>query len=166
MRRLAVLIAMLTLALPAAAGALMGGPGDGTMVVENAQGNITLAVRGGVIGRFDQGSIEVYDPILGDGNGPVVRGYQKVRELGTRRTQYSGEGDVRFRLIGGYYKVKISAIGIDVSAVGRGSVLLDSSGFTDQPGRFSMNGGPFQAMPSEPTRFTLGQPSPGNLGTK
>ena len=166
MRRLAVLIGMLTLALPAGAGALMGGPGDGTLVVENAQGTITLSVRGGIIGRFDQGSIEVYDPIAGDGPGPVVRGYQKIRELGPKRTQYTGEGDVRFRLIGGWYRVKISAIGIDLSVVGRGNVQLDSSGFTDQPGRYSTNGAPFQPMPSESTRFTLGQPQPATLGTK
>jgi hypothetical protein len=161
-----LLVGMLLLALPAGVGAVTGGPGDGTLVVENAEGNITLAVRGGVIGRFDQGSIEVYDPVLGDGNGPVVRGYQKVRELGPRRAQYSGEGDVRFRLIGGYYRVKISAIGIDVSVVGRGTVVLDSSDFPDQPGRFSINGAASQSMPSEPTRFTLGQPLPANLGNK
>jgi hypothetical protein len=166
MKRLVVLLGVLMLAVPTGAGALMGGPGDGTLVVENASGVVTMAVRGGVIGRFDQGAIEVYDPVAGDGNVPVVRGYQKIRELGPRRTQYSGEGDVRFRLIGGFYRIKISAIGIDVSVVGRGTALLDSSGFTDQPGRFSLNGGPFQPMPSEPTRFTLGQPLAGTLGTK
>ena len=170
MRRLAVLIGVLVLALPAGAGALKRGPGDGTLVVENAQGVVTLNVRGGIIGRFDQGTIEVADPVLGDGPGPIVRGYQKVRELGPRRTQYSGEGDVRFRLIGGLYRVRITAIGMDVSAVGRGTVILDGTGFADQPGRFSVNGAAFQPMPSAATRFTLGQAPPailtGILGSK
>ena len=161
MRRLAALIGVLALALPAGAGALKGGPGDGSLVVENAQGVVTLAVRGGVIGRFDQGTLEVFDPVAGDGPGPVVRGYQKVRELGPRRTQYSGEGDVRFRLIGGVYRVRISAIGLDVSAVGRGTVVLDGAGFADQTGRFSLNDGPFQSIPDVATRFTLGLALPG-----
>jgi hypothetical protein len=162
MRRLVVLIGVLALALPAGAGALKRGPGDGSLVVENAQGVVTLAVRGGIIGRFDQGTIEVFDPIPGDGPGPVVRGYQKVRELGPRRTQYSGEGDIRFRLIGGAFRVRISAIGLDVSAVGRGTVVLDGSGFTDQTGRYSLNGDPFKPLPGVATRFTLGLslPSP------
>lgn len=156
MRRLVLVIGVLVLALPAGAGALKRGPGDGSLVVENAKGIVTLNVRGGIIGRFDQGTIEVFDPIANDGAGPIVRGYQQVRVLGPRRTQYSGEGDVRFRLIGGVYRVRISAIGLDVSAVGRGAVMLDGSGFADQTGRYSLNGDPFKSMPNAPARFTLG----------
>ena len=166
MRRLVLVIGVLVLALPAGAGALKRGPGDGSLVVENAQGVVTLAVRGGVIGRFDQGTLEVFDPVSSDGPGPVVRGYQKVRELGPRRTQYSGEGDVRFRLIGGFYRVRISAIGIDVSVVGRGTALLDGSGFSDQPGRYALNGGAFQTMPDTPARLTVGLPLPAPPGVK
>jgi hypothetical protein len=161
MRRLVVLIGVLMLALPAGAGALRRGPGDGSLVVENAQGVVILAVRGGIIGRFDQGTIEVFNPVAGDGPEPVVRGYQKIRELGPRRTQYSGEGDVRFRLIGGAYRVRISAIGLDVSAVGKGTAVLDGTGFADQSGRYSLNGDVFKAMPSTATRFILGLGLPG-----
>lgn len=154
------MIAVLSLALPAAAGALIAGPGDGSLVVENAQGVVTLNLRGGIIGRFDQGTLEIYNPVANDGPAPVVRGYQQVRDLGPRRKQYSGEGDVRFRLIGGVFRVRITAIGLDVSAVGRGSAVLDGTGFADQPGRFSLNGGPFQQMPGTATRFTLGLGQP------
>ena len=163
MRRLVVLIGVFVLALPAGAGALKGGPGDGSLVVENAQGVVTLNVRGGIIGRFDQGTIDVIDPVAGDGPGPIVRGWQKIRDLGPRRTQYSGEGDVRFRLIGGSYRVRISAIGLDVSAVGRGKATLDGTGFADQPGRYSLNGDPFKPMPGVAMRFTLGLSLPGPL---
>jgi hypothetical protein len=156
MRRLVVLIGVVVLALPAGAGASKSGPGDGSLVVENAQGVVTLTVRGGIIGRFDQGTIEVFDPVAGDGPGPIVRGYQRVRELGPKRTQYSGEGDVRFRLIGGAYRVRISAIGLDVSAVGKGAAVLDGTGFADQPGRYSLNGDTFKPMPGVATRFILG----------
>jgi hypothetical protein len=167
MRRFLVLfVGVCMLALPAGAGALKRAPGDGTLVVDNAQGVIVLHTRGGIIGRFDQGTIEVTDPVEGDGLPPVVRGYQQARQVGPRRIQYSGEGDVRFRLIGGLYHVRIAAIGVDVSAVGRGSAVLDGSGFADQTGRYSLNGGPLQAMPHVPTHITLGTPSPGPPGQK
>jgi hypothetical protein len=166
LRRLAVTIGVLVLALPAGAEAIKRGPGDGTLVVENAQGIVVLNVRGGIIGRFDQGTIEVTDPIAGDGPPPIVRGMQTVREAGPKKKIYSGQGDVRFRLIGGTYRVRISAIGIDVSAVGRGSGLLDGSGFADQPGRYAINGTSFQAMPGVPQRFTLGTPVAGTNSNK
>jgi len=167
MRRLLVLIGVLTFILPSAAGALRGSPGDGTLVVDNAKGVVFLNVRGGIIGRFDQGTI-VIDHLEGDGPQPVVRGYQQARELGSpRRIQYSGEGDIRFRLIGGLYRVRIAAQGMDVSVVGKGTAVLNGSGFADlQTGRYSLNGGPWQSMPSVPTRFTLGQTLPGIFGLK
>ena len=155
------------LVLPAAAGALQRSPGDGTLVVDNAKGVVFLNVRGGIIGRFDQGTIEITDPIEGDGPPPVVRGYQQARELGPKRIVYSGEGDVRFRLIGGLYRVRIAAQGIDVSVVGKGTAVLNGSGFADlQTGRYSLSGGPWQSMPSAPTRLTLGQPPPSIFGSK
>jgi hypothetical protein len=161
MRRLVLLIGVIVLALPAGAGALKGGPGDGTLVVENALGVVTMTVRGGIIGHFDSGTIEVYDPVAGDGPLPIVRGATLRERLGPRRIAYTGDTDVRFRLIGGVYRVRITAIGIDVSAVGRGSGVLDGSGFIDeQTGRYSLNGGPFQTMPGTATRFTLGTPLP------
>ena len=164
MRRLIVIIGVLVLA--PAAGALVGAPGDGTLVTDNAQGVVILNVRGGIIGRFDQGTIEVFDPVEGDGPTPVVRGYQQARQVGPRRIQYSGEGDVRFRLIGGFYHIRIAAIGMDVSVVGRGTAVLDGSGFADQTGRYSLNGGPFQAMPHVPSRLALGALLPSTLGSK
>lgn len=166
MRRLLVIIGVLAFAAPGVAGAFVRGPGDGTLVVENAQGEVTLTVRGGIIGRFDEGTLEVTDPVPGDGAGPVVRGYQQKHELGPKRAQYSSQGEVRFRLIGGLYRVKISGIGIDISAVGRGTVILDASGFGDQPGRFSINGGPFQPMPDSATKYTLGPAPTASLPSK
>ena len=45
---------------------------------------------------------------------------------------------------------------MDVSAVGRGAVTLDGSGFSEQPGRFQINGSGWQPMPDDATRYTLG----------
>jgi hypothetical protein len=156
MRRFLPLLVVLACALPAAAWATRSLPGDGTLVVDNASGTVVVKGRGGIIGRFDSGRIVIEDPIAGDGSGPKVYGDITVRDLGNRRTMYIGD-QVRFRLIGGTYRVRIQAIGIDVSAVGHGIVTLDASGFSDVPGRFSINGGPFQPVPTHPTNYTLGQ---------
>jgi hypothetical protein len=45
---------------------------------------------------------------------------------------------------------------MDISAVGRGTVTLDGSLFSEQPGRFQIDGGSWQSMPDIATRFTLG----------
>ncbi len=163
MKRLVVIImGALALALPGGAGALKGSPGDGTLVVENAQGVVVLNVRGGIIGRFDSGSIVVEDPTLGDGPGPVVRGYESATEIGPSKVQYSSKGEIRFRLIGGLYRVRIAGQGVDVSVVGRGTAMLNGAGFSDlQTGRYSLNGGAWQRMPNLVARFTLGTPLPG-----
>ena len=76
--------------------------------------------------------------------------------LGPHTTVYVGE-DIRFRLIGGAYRVTVQGFGMDISAVGRGSATLDGSGFSDQPGRYQINGGPWQPMPDGSTTLTLGR---------
>jgi len=158
MRRLVLILLVLGLAVPAAALAVKDLPGDGSLAVDDARGVIVLNVRGGIIGRMDSGTLEVTDPVAGDGNPPVVKGYQSSSRVGPRHWIYEGDGDIRFRLIGGFYRVTIAGTGIDLSVVGRGSVVLDGSGFAgEQPGRFSLNGGRYLAMPDESARFVLNQ---------
>jgi hypothetical protein len=156
MRRLVLSLLVLAFAVPAAALAVKDLPGDGSLAVDNARGVILLNVRGGIIGRMDSGTLDITDPIAGDGLAPVVRGYQQKFQIGPRHVQYSGEGDIRFRLIGGLYRVRIAGQGIDLSVVGKGAVVLDGSGFAEQPGRYSVNGGSYQPMPDGSTRVTLG----------
>ncbi len=161
MRRLVLILLASCLLIPGGAVAVQQLPGDGTLVVDNARGLVTVRARGGIIGRFDYGRLIMEDPIEGDGSGPIVYGADRIRDLGPKSTLYIGE-DVRFRLIGGSYRVTVQAQGMDISAVGRGTVLLDGSGYSEQPGRFSIDGDDYQAMPDTPTRYTLGQgPSQG-----
>jgi hypothetical protein len=166
MRRFVPLVLVLALALPVAAWAAAASPesstspGDGTLVVDNGRGSVIVRARGGILGRFDTGNVVISDLDVTDGKVPVVYGADTIRVLGSGRMMYSGD-DLRFRMIGGLYRVQINAIGIDVSAVGRGIAVLDASGFTDFPGRFSIDGGPFQPLPGHPTTYTLGQLPPG-----
>ena len=166
MHRLVVLIGLfVVLALPAGAGALQRGPGDGTLVVDNSQGSILLRVRGGIIGRFDSGSIDVTTVVEGDGPAPVVKNCGDVAPA-RKRIVCASETEVRFRLIGGLYRVKIDAIGVDLSVVGRGSAILDGSLFTDQVGRYALNGGPYQSFPHARTQLFLGWTPLATLGSK
>lgn len=164
MRRLLLITVVLLLGVPALAGAGRRVPGDGTLEVQSGRGLVDVQARGGIIGRFDTGRLIIDDPIEGDGSGPIVYGAERIRELGPTRTLYIGE-DVRFRLIGGGWKVRIIAVGMWVSVVGRGQAVLDDGepSFTDS-GRFSVNGGPFQPMPTAPTRVRLGLLPPGPPG--
>jgi hypothetical protein len=157
MRRFIPILLVLLLALPATAWAVRTLPGDGTLVVDNGHGVVVVRARGGIIGRFDSGSVVIEQPE--GGKIPTVYGAERIRDLGNGRTQWTGE-DVRFRVIGGLYRIRIQAVGIDVSAVGRGIAVLDASGFTDFSGRYSLNGGTFQPLPGKPTTFQLGQPPP------
>ena len=156
MRRFLPLVLVLVLALPAAAWAARTPSGDGTLAIDNGNGTVVVKARGGILGRFDDGNVVITDLDLADGKVPVVWGADTVIRQSGGRTLYSGEG-IRFRLIGGLYRVQINATGIDLSAVGRGTVSLDATGFTDFPGRFSLDGGSFQPLPGHATTYTLGQ---------
>lgn len=166
MRRVLLVGLVLIFAMPAAAGAIKRGPGDGTLVVQAGQGVVIVQARGIIWGRFLSGTLVIDDRSESHGRGPVVYGAEKIHELSPTRTLYRGE-DVHFSLIGGTYKykVRVDAVGLDVNAVGQGFVILDGSRFTD-PGRFSLDGGPFQPMPSVVTRLPLGAPPQGTLGSK
>jgi hypothetical protein len=161
MRRLVLLALVVALLLPVAAWAAASLPGDGTLVVDNGNGLVTIRARGGILGRFVTGNMVISDLDLSDGKVPVVYGAETIQPLGGGRTRYSGD-DLRFRMIGGLFRVQINAIGVDVSAVGRGIATLDASGFTDFPGRYSINGGSFQPLPGHAVTYPLGQvpPSP------
>ena len=136
---------------------------DGTLTVKNGVGRIVIAAKGGAIGRFDRGSVTIKDPIPGDGTGPIVTGAESEQVIDEKTTRYTGK-DVRFRFTdGGAYKVSVTAVGIDLSAIGHGWAVLNGGGFFE-PGTFSTDADSlcsknFKAMPRSPTKLQLGAPS-------
>ncbi len=148
----------LSLAVPAAAA-----PGDknpplpaantGSLVVQNGYGYVFVAATGGIIGRYDSGQITIEDPLEGDSKPPIVYGYERKRAIGKHTTIYYGN-DVHF-YVGGQYRVKIVAIEINMSAVGKGVATLGSTGFSD-PGFYRVNEGPYLPIPDTPAKVTLG----------
>ena len=158
MRRLLTFAMLVALALPAASAARTQGANDGTVSVRDARGTITISGRGGVIGSFARGSVTIADPIEGDGTGPVVTGDDWSRDRDATTTTWGGT-KVRFRIIGGSFRIVVRGRGINLSLVGTGKVTLSGAGTADD-GSYSVNGGDYISVPGFPFAFPLSSTSP------
>jgi len=157
MRRLLTFAMLAALVLPAAALAYPSGINDGTLSVQNGQGKVIVSARGGVIGSIVRGSVTISDPVDGDGTGPIVTGDDWSKERNDTTTTWGGTR-VRFRLIGGAFKVVVRGRGINLSVVGKGSVTLAGAGTADD-GSYSVNGGDYIPIPFQ-FQFPLSATSP------
>ena len=159
MRRLLTFAVLaLALALPAGAAARRTGSTDGTLSVKDARGVITIQGRGGVIGSFVKGSVLINDPVDGDGTGPIVTGDEWSKEKTDTATQWGGTR-VRFRIIGGTFRVVVRGRGINLSFVGKGSVIINGAG-TDDDGSYATNGGDYNLIPAFALPFALSATTP------
>jgi hypothetical protein len=146
-------IAALAVTLPVtSAGAAVSGSDDGTLSVKNATGRILIRATGGFIGRLDKGSIRISDPIADDGTGPIVSGAERSHDLNDTTSVYTGT-NVKFRLLGGRFRILIIGSGIDLAVVGRGTVVLDGRGGSD--GHYSFNGADYASLPDVAIGFDL-----------
>jgi hypothetical protein len=132
---------------------------DGTLSIRDGRANITLKMRGGIIGRFGRGKLWVADSDTGS---VVVRGAERSRDAAGNMTLYSGQ-NIRFRIDDERRTVvRIHAAKINLSAVGRGDGVLDGWGdpqsgvFFD--GSYSLNGEDYRSLPDERMRFDLEAP--------
>ena len=158
MRRLLTFAMLAALALPAASAARSQGANDGTLSVRDARGTITISGRGGVIGSFARGSVMINDPVDGDGTGPVVTGDDWSKDRDATTTTWGGT-KVRFRIIGGAFRIVLKGRGINFSLVGTGRVTLFGAG-TGDDGSYSVNGGEYLAVPAFSFAFPLSSTSP------
>jgi hypothetical protein len=159
MRALLTFAVLAALALPAASAARDQGASDGTLSVQNGRGTITIAGRGGVIGSFARGSVTIGDPVEGDGTGPIVTGddFPPVEKNDTTTTWRGTK--VRFRIIGGSFRVVVRGRGINLSFVGKGNVTLAGADSVDD-GSYSVNGGEYLPMPWFSLPFLLSSTTP------
>ncbi len=139
MRRLLLIpFACLLLALPPAALARDTAASSGSLVVSNAWvRQIVVQGSGTVYGHIDSGTLTVvsYDPA--DTQAPRVSG-AVGRTIGNT-VRYSGT-DMRFLFPNGRYLITLEGAGIDISAVGQGTVTAAGLG-TDNDGTLAVNGG-------------------------
>jgi hypothetical protein len=159
MRALLTFAMLAALALPAASAARDQGASDGTLSVQSGRGIITISARGGVIGSFARGSVTISDPIEGDGTGPIVTGddFPPIERSDTTTTWRGTK--VRFRIIGGSFRIVVKGRGINLSLVGKGNVTLNGAG-TEDDGTYSVNGGEYSVVPDFPFAFPLSAISP------
>src|SRR5438309_5807399 len=127
-------------ALALSAAALAGNRSDGALSVKNATGSVAVLGRGAVLGHCARCTVIIDDPNPDDGGVPVVVGWEETHQLSPTRTSWSGDG-IRFKLIGGFFRVKIIGNGIDVGAVVTGQAVLDGQGAV--AGAFALDDGPF-----------------------
>ena len=153
MRRLIATVCVLAFAIPAAAIAATRAPGDGTLSVRDAHGTFVVAARGGVIGSFVHGRVIITDPDPNDGTGPIVTGDEWHKERSDITDAYGGT-KVRFRLIGGTFRIKVVGVGVNLSVVGKGVVVLNGDGTPDD-GTYSLDGGDYVPVPDVPATLTL-----------
>jgi hypothetical protein len=159
MRRLLTFAVLaLALALPVGAAARPSGPSDGTLSVKDARGVITIQGRGGVIGSFAKGSVTINDPVDGDGTGPIVTGDEWSKDKSETATVWGGT-KVRFRIIGGTFRIVVRGRGINLSFVGKGNVILNGAG-TDDDGSYAANGSDYNLSPAFALPFALSATSP------
>jgi hypothetical protein len=167
MRTLIVFACALAFAggLVGAAGAV--DPANGTLSVERGKGVVVLELRGSVLGRLGSGAVTVTDLTPRDRYTATVVGRKlKQVHVGFRTTRYRGQG-LRFRMVGGSWRIVVRGAGIALSAVGRGAVTLDGDRVSvlDDAGVYSLDGVDCSSepescmpLPDDPIRFTLGMP--------
>lgn len=162
MRAPLLVLLVFLLAVPASAAAVAVSTTDGELSVNSGRGKVTVDARGGVIGRFTDGRVSILDLSPEDAFIPIVFGDELPPvELANGAVVYRGT-NVRFRLVGGRYRIVVNGVGIDLSAVGNGLVWLESDG-SRFPGTYSLDGDDCQLLrakckplPELRTRFKLG----------
>lgn len=152
MRNVLVLFASAALALPGLAWAATRALDDGTLSVRNGDGFVFISARGTIIGACDLCRVSIVDPSPDDGAPPVVTGYEDHKDLSDTKDLWSGK-DVRFRLVGGQFKIRVSGSGIDLGVVAKGWGRIQ--GYASNTGTYSVNGAPRRQLPDQREVFTL-----------
>ena len=152
MRTLLALLASAALALPALAWATSGAADDGTLSVKNGDGVIFVVARGTIIAGCDKCRVSIVDPSPDDGAPAVVTGADAHKDVSDTHDIYSGT-NIRFRLVGGLFKIKVSGTGIDLGVIAKGWGRIQAN--DSNTGTFSVNGAAPRLLPSEREVFTL-----------
>jgi hypothetical protein len=118
-------------------------PRVGTLSLEGGKGTVMVEIKGNVIGRIAHGTVRVIDQTPRDRFFAFVQGRKlKITRVNLRTTLYKGQS-LRFRAVGGTWKVVMKGSGISASAVGRGFVTMDADRLVpeDAAGVFSLETG-------------------------
>jgi hypothetical protein len=136
--------------------------------IQSATGMVVLTgIRGTAWGQMDKGKLVATDLVAGDG-AIYVNGAESVTPGKTEGvTVYAGR-DIHFRVTGGRYKLAfrgttadLSAVGVDLTVVGVGSVQLTGDAFASFTGKYAIDSGKWNTVPVWAVTKQFGvQPAP------
>jgi hypothetical protein len=168
MRRLPLFcLLLLALAVPAMAFPANVAEDDGTLVVKGAAGVVSVTAEGGVIGRIAQyGTVRLTDIDATDGSGlprvwspegcdNLVKNLSDTTLNPDDKVIVCRGTDVRFRLIGGSFRVLVTGEGINLSVVGQGTWKLTGDPDAISTGTYAVNNGKERPLPLDPIRGEL-----------
>jgi hypothetical protein len=159
MRRLLV-ITLLLLACTVPLALAAGTPTDGTLSVKRGKGVVTLKVTGTIIGRVNNGRVQIRDFRPNDGNDPQ---WSCKRHRISKQVSFCRGRNLGFRVEDGRFTVTVRGNGISISAVAHGEVDIDGIGDTGvNDGVMSLDDAPYQSLPDYLTTYYLGPPPPGS----
>jgi hypothetical protein len=140
-------------------------PKVGTLSVDQGKGQVIVELKGNLLGRLTNGTVRIIDLTPRDRFVPLVGGRRlTVTRVGPRTTVYKGR-DLRYRMLGGRWKIVVKGNGIAISAVGRGAVTVDGDRRLpeDNAGVYSLDGldcglDPTLCtpLPDNPERYPIG----------
>jgi hypothetical protein len=122
----------------------------GTLSLRDGVGSADVIGRGGVLGQVFRGRVFIRDLPDRGGTDINVWGAEWRRVIDSRTTVYGGTR-LRFRALGGAWRVRMKGRGIDASAAGRGAVTLRGA-----QGTFSIDGGSYRDWPEDASTFRYG----------
>jgi hypothetical protein len=139
MRRLCLILLCGLVAAPVAVASVRA-TGDGLLELHgvDATSAVITGSRGSLWGQMDNGRLTVTDPTLGDGQ-IYVTGADRSHPVNENVTIYWGK-DIRFRVTGGKYRLSFKGSGIDLSAVGVGTMTILGDFDSLSPGRYAVDG--------------------------
>jgi hypothetical protein len=155
MRRLCLTLLCGLVAVPAALAATHA-TGDGVLEINNGAGTIVLTTTRGIVwGQVARGKLVVTDPSPTDGS--VFVSGATIIPVSETVTAYRGR-DLHFRVTGGKVKLTLKGFGIDLTAVGVGTVQLAGDAYAADAGEYALdNSGKWNPLPVFSTKtFSFG----------
>ena len=142
------LATLVVLAVPALAGAERP---RGSLEVTDGRGVITIKGRGALLGRLDRGSLMIVDLTPNDQWSPRVNGVPRGKLVSMRGR------DVTFYVPAGRYRIVVRGEGINISARGAGSAVLDGQpDATGAAGEYAVGDAAPEPLPDDPSRVPFG----------
>lgn len=157
MRRLCLTLLCGLVAVPAALAAARA-TGDGVLEVSGGSGIVVLnTTRGTVWGQLARGKLVVSDPLSGDGTVFVSGAEKVIPGIADHVTVYQGR-DLHFRVTGGKARLWFRGSGLDLTAVGIGSVQFTGDAFALDTGKYAVDNAKWNPVPVNTTAFRFGVP--------